>query len=263
LHQLKDTTAGDMRDFRQRIVEERFVWIADKYYAEVSDRRSRYNSAVDRLIRQHVLQRGGSGALLDVGCGRGTRPLALHKAFPMLSVTGLDASPSMAEAARGAGLPRVIEGSVTDLPFATGSFDVVTCLFFVICYVMIRADRKRAAAELYRVLKPGCHLFIDAINLWHVGESMEFYRAPRDIAFDLVRSLVDPRLDVGDKLYQTVHDGKVVRGIHHAFTPKNLERLLTGAGFEIAERRILGYNSGEPRGSAAQGQIVLICRKPV
>jgi SAM-dependent methyltransferase len=88
--------------------------------------------------------------LLDVGCGSG---LALRLAADRgASVTGLDASPGLLEHARRRvpGAP-LVQGELEQLPFADGSFDVVTG-FNSFQYA---AQPAVALAEAARVLAPG------------------------------------------------------------------------------------------------------------
>jgi SAM-dependent methyltransferase len=88
--------------------------------------------------------------LLDVGCGSG---LALRLAADRgASVTGLDAAPGLLEHAkrRVPGAP-LVEGELEQLPFADGSFDVVTG-FNSFQYA---AQPVVALAQAARVLAPG------------------------------------------------------------------------------------------------------------
>ena len=94
-----------------------------------------------------------SGAtLLDVACGSGQ--LALVAAERGLKVTGIDIATNWIQAARGraaaAGLDtRFDEGDAENLPYADGSFDVVTSLYGA----MFAPRPERVAAELLRVCR--------------------------------------------------------------------------------------------------------------
>lgn len=92
----------------------------------------------------------GGVRLLDVGCGVG---LLLREASERGAwVAGVDTAEELLEVARWA-LPdadlRV--GSLTELPYDTGRFDVATACN-ALCYA---ADRPAALAELARVVRPG------------------------------------------------------------------------------------------------------------
>ena len=101
--------------------------------------------------------------VLDVGCGTGalTRVLA-ERVGPSGHVTGLDLNAGMLAVARGlVDAPNVAwrEGNALEMPFADGTFDLVTChqglQFF--------PDRAAGLAEMRRVLQPGGRL---ALAVW-------------------------------------------------------------------------------------------------
>ncbi|HJJ28969.1 MAG TPA: class I SAM-dependent methyltransferase [Methanocorpusculum sp.] len=87
--------------------------------------------------------------VLEAGCGNGKT----LKALPAGAV-GLDISP---EAVRLAGPQRAVAGDIRRMPFSDGVFDCVLC-FHVLGHLR-EAERKTAAAELMRVLKPGGALY--------------------------------------------------------------------------------------------------------
>jgi SAM-dependent methyltransferase len=101
--------------------------------------------------------------ILDVGCGTGTLALMAKEAAPEADVVGLDADPEMLERARTkadrAGVEiELDEGLSTELPYAERSFDLVlSTLFF---HHLSGADKRRTAAEVARVLKPGGELHV-------------------------------------------------------------------------------------------------------
>jgi len=97
---------------------------------------------------------------LDVACGPGntTRPLLAHIGEAG-RVVGLDAAPAMlARAVRDTDDPRAsyVLGDAGALPFASATFDAVTCLGGL--YLM--DEPHRVLAELVRVLAPGGRLAI-------------------------------------------------------------------------------------------------------
>lgn len=100
--------------------------------------------------------------MLDLGCGGGANLVRLYERFGG-HVTGLDHSPVSQEKSRetcAARLPQgaweVVAGDVAQLPFAAGSFDLVTA--FETLYFW--PDPKAAVEELCRVLAPGGIAFI-------------------------------------------------------------------------------------------------------
>ncbi len=108
--------------------------------------------------------------VLDVGCGPG---LAAERLFTRdAEVWGLDCSLEMAYRARvrseKTGVPRfIVVGSVADLPFQDGTFDIVSC---VNCLEFVE-DRHRAFGEIARVLAPAGRAVLAVLNrrsLWEI-----------------------------------------------------------------------------------------------
>jgi demethylmenaquinone methyltransferase / 2-methoxy-6-polyprenyl-1,4-benzoquinol methylase len=95
--------------------------------------------------------------ILDVGCGTGELTRRLAHRFPAASVLGVDFTAAMLrEAARRAsgstgGPAGYGRGTAMRLPFADGTFDLVTNAFLVRNLV----DLPAAFAEMRRVLRPG------------------------------------------------------------------------------------------------------------
>lgn len=108
--------------------------------------------------------------VLDVACGTGVLAReALKRVGAAGAVTGLDPSTGMLALARRLA-PEVDwrEGVAEALPFEDESFDAVVSQFGF----MFFTDRKRAAAEMLRVLKPGGHL---AVAVWNSLENNPAY----------------------------------------------------------------------------------------
>ncbi len=109
-----------------------------------------------RLLVKRVLAQSGSGGdILDVCCGTGDIAIALAEGGPGLSVTGLDFSPAMLEAAgkKGEGITNLqfLQGDAMNLPFADGRFDAA-CISFGLRNT---PDYDRVLREMRRVVKPG------------------------------------------------------------------------------------------------------------
>lgn len=101
--------------------------------------------------------------MLDVGCGGGANLLRLLTLAPEGHVTGLDYSETSVATSRetaaaeiAAGRCEVVQGDVAAMPFADGSFDLMTGFETIYFW----PDVPRALAEIRRVLAPGGTLFI-------------------------------------------------------------------------------------------------------
>ena len=121
-------------------------------------RRNLYQEVLEvpAMVRALELPRGRR--VLEVGCGRGVALAPLLRWLRPKRLTGLDVDRQLLEiaAARLRGLPgeqalALVEGDVRELPFPSGSFDVV--IDFGTCYHVAR--RAQALREIARVLAPG------------------------------------------------------------------------------------------------------------
>lgn len=92
--------------------------------------------------------------ILDVGCGTGELLVAAARRWPGATLSGVDLSAAMLARARGKdfGHPaELVEGSVYELPFDDGTFDLVFNSISSHFYL----DGERAFSELGRVLAKG------------------------------------------------------------------------------------------------------------
>jgi SAM-dependent methyltransferase len=118
----------------------------------------------------------GDEAVLDMGCGRGAVLTAVARRLPSGRVTGIDIWSRMDQSGnardvtlRNAELEGVsnrvtIEtGDMRALPFPDASFDLVVSSL-AIHNIRSGADRRKAVAEAYRVLRPGGRLVIADIR---------------------------------------------------------------------------------------------------
>jgi len=91
--------------------------------------------------------------ILDAGCGTGQMLKCLESHGDAI---GIDSSPQAIGYARDRGVKRLVQGSITDLPFYDGCFDCVLALD-VIEHV---DDDVGILAKLHGVVKPGGHLIV-------------------------------------------------------------------------------------------------------
>lgn len=128
----------------------RHAWLYDLLGSKMSGGR-------DTLVEVAVPQPGE--VVLDVGCGTGTVALTIASGGAGThEVTGIDASPEMIEMARRkaakAGARVTFEvAAIEDLPFADGTFDLVTSSLML--HHLPAELKPTAIAEVRRVLKPG------------------------------------------------------------------------------------------------------------
>jgi ubiquinone/menaquinone biosynthesis C-methylase UbiE len=116
-----------------------------------------------RVLIQRIRDTAGERSIriLDVGCGTGVFASKIRASIPRAEVCGVDLVSGMLSKGerrwklhQGHVLP--VQGDSERLPFASESFDIVTCANSFHHYP--RQDR--AVAEMRRVLKPGGRLMI-------------------------------------------------------------------------------------------------------
>jgi ubiquinone/menaquinone biosynthesis C-methylase UbiE len=110
-------------------------------------------------FRQHVVDLAalqGGECLLDAGCGTGMLALRIAAQYPDCTVHGVDISPKMIAVARHDAQEQDLSldlrvGSMLELPYPDGSFDVV---FTTITYHHLDlAEKRQAVNEIARVLR--------------------------------------------------------------------------------------------------------------
>jgi ubiquinone/menaquinone biosynthesis C-methylase UbiE len=118
--------------------------------------------------------------LLDCGCGTGTN---LDTFRTRADAFGFDLTPGGLRYARTHGGLRVARASITDVPFASATFDVVTSFDVLQC--LTEAQETRALAGMARVLKPGGAL---VLNL----AALELLRGSHSVLAEEVRRYTKP-----------------------------------------------------------------------
>jgi ubiquinone/menaquinone biosynthesis methyltransferase len=116
-----------------------------------------------RRMAAHRLNVPPGGRVLDVATGTASLAIAVATEAPTAQVVGCDLNAAMlavgARRVAGRGLEdrvRLLRAPGEELPFDAGSFDAV-CIAFAIDDM---ADRRRCAAEMARVLRPGGRLVL-------------------------------------------------------------------------------------------------------
>ena len=139
------------------------------------DRHRGYHRLIDELELELVRRYGAGKDVFEAGCGTG---LLLREAAEVArSAGGLDLSRGMLTPARARGL-HVVQGSLTDVPLPSASFDLVYSMK-VLAHV---PPIERALTELARLVRPGGHLLLEFYNPWSLRYLAKRLGGPAAIA---------------------------------------------------------------------------------
>jgi ubiquinone/menaquinone biosynthesis C-methylase UbiE len=147
-----------------------------------------YHALIDALTVDLLRRYAGGRDVLEVGCGTG---LILKEIVrDARRAVGVDLSAGMLSGSRGRGLA-VVQGDVTALPFASGTFDAV-CAFKILPHV---PDLKTALAEMSRLLRPGGHLLAEFYNRRSLRHLVKRLKRPTGVAEGVTDAEVFTRYD--------------------------------------------------------------------
>ena len=114
------------------------------------------------LLDQYC-EANGHRRILDAGCGTGSNLLWLQRYAGEGEIHAIYMSFQALQMSRQRGSERLTQASVTNLPFADSSFDLVASFDVIVQLPMSGAVE--ATQEMYRVLKPGGICFVRAAAL--------------------------------------------------------------------------------------------------
>jgi demethylphylloquinol methyltransferase len=143
--------------YRIRTGRRRYYDIFSNYYDAFIRMHSRggKDDTRDFLVESAHLGSGPAPRILDICCGTGSVILAFKERSPQSLAIGYDFSHGMLRKAQEKNINGgaiFVEGDAAALPFADGSFDVVTCSHAL--YELKGESRARALREMKRVVRP-------------------------------------------------------------------------------------------------------------
>jgi ubiquinone/menaquinone biosynthesis C-methylase UbiE len=116
---------------------------------------------VTRVVLDPLCPPGRRRDILDAGCGTGGMLTWLERYAGGGRVAGIDFSADALAFCRSRGLEDVAQASVTALPFAAETFDLVTS-FDVLVQLPGEGSDELAMREMFRVLRPGGIAYVRA-----------------------------------------------------------------------------------------------------
>lgn len=179
-------------DAKEKQVERMFDSIAPAY--DFMNRAMTFG--IDRLWRKRAVRRLGPmepAAVLDIATGTGDLAIELAAAFPSATVTGADLSENMMAEGRRKVAARGLEDRIgfcradcRELPFADGSFDLITVAYGVRNF----ADIPACYREMRRVLRPGGRLCVIELSTPVSRLVKPFYRFYTSVVIPLIGRMV-------------------------------------------------------------------------
>jgi SAM-dependent methyltransferase len=115
---------------------------------------------VEPLLADAQSARGEPLEILDCGCGTGHNLAILRRHG---RATGIDLTWTGLAVARRRGERRLARATAARLPFASGTFDLVTS--FDVLYALPDDTERDAIGEMFRVLRPGGRLLVNVAAL--------------------------------------------------------------------------------------------------
>ncbi len=145
-----------------------------EYYQRIFDLEDRYwwHRGMREIAAALIRSQPGGGQpfrrVLDAGCGTGATMAWADNTIGAEAVVGIDIAWEGLEFCRGRAEPLLAQASVSDLPFAPETFDLVVCKD-VIQHLPTDGGDVAALSEIYRVLRPGGYLLVRAnsrLGMW-------------------------------------------------------------------------------------------------
>lgn len=223
---------GVDRALWEYLTDEQIAEDYDRYFAQTELLRT------DRQFLEGHFRR--PGRLVDLGCGAGR--LLVHFASMGFDVVGVDLSERMLDVChrkrRQMGLPiGLVKANMCDLSgIRDGVFDYASCMFSTLGMIVGLEQRRKALAEVQRVLRPGGLFGLHLHNRWH---NIVDPQGRRWLLTDVMKRLTGAP-NRGDKVMPSY------RGIPnlrlHLYTRSEIRLELERAGFRVVEFHPLAAN---------------------
>lgn len=177
--------------------------------------------------------------VLDVGCGNGRLLGAISENFNNFNYTGIDISEKLIDEAEKKSEnskynSQFLTGDILNLPSNIGGdnkFDVIFCIA-VLNHIPSQKLRELAIKNIFELLKPNGYLLMTNWNLWNFSSSKSWWKLK-------IPALLNGSIETNCKLdFKDVvtHWGQEKLPLYyHAFTKREIKKLLKINGFQIIE----------------------------
>lgn len=207
-------------------------WFGEDYLALYPHRDERDAAAAVGLLEREFAGRPQE-RILDLACGSGRHTRLLRG---LGWSVGLDLSPVLLRLAR-AKDPEgpYVRADMRILPFADGSFSLITNLFTSFGYFVSDEEHEIVLAEVHRALRKGGTFVLDFLNAPHVRRTLVPFdqREVNGTVIEQRRSITRDGRFVVKKI--TSHkDGRTFVERVRLFEPDDLRTMFGSAGFAVA-----------------------------
>ncbi len=224
------------------------------YYSHFSQQRAAYLRSVEQQIEARIPV--GSGSLLDIGAGDGSRAARIASAAGISRVVLLEPSAKMlGETLAGWEVWRT-RAEDLDVSAIAERFDVITCLWNVLGHISGFDARVRALSAAGQLLSPKGLLFADVIHRYNVRSYGVTMTAARWVRDGILPS--DTNGDV--KAHWQTAAGEIST-YGHVFTDREMRRLADAAGLQYVRRLVIDYETGDSRRASWMGNLLYQFRR--
>ena len=234
-----------------------------RHYADLSRRRELYLRGVEREVVSRIPK--GSGSLLDVGAGDGSRAVHIASQIGIKRIVLVEPSKQMSgkpgqrvevwparaedlERDDNAGPHASLAGTIAE------TFDVITCLWNVLGHIPTEAKRLSAFAAGGRLLAPRGRFFLDVNHRYNLRS---YGIVPTGVRW--LHDLFSPSENNGDVRAEWAEASVSTYG--HVFTHREIMHLADTAGLELEERVVIDYDDGRTCRFAFQGNLLYVFRR--
>lgn len=222
-------------------------------YEEYSSKRQAYLDAVDELV---IANLDSKTRLLDIGSGDGRRLAKIRECAGLSEIVAIEPSAEMARICeQNVGITVYQEFGENIDRLDIGSFDVATALWNILGHIPSSSARLQTLINIRAKLESGGKLVLD-VNNRHNALAYGY----RTVLLRVMVDAIDFKETRGDARYTWEIGGISFDAHGHLFTPREIEKLFSDAGFKVLKRYSVNYDNGVVSDSKYRGQLFYILK---